>query len=292
MNEQVQAYLDQILKHPNATEILAALASILAAVSQAKDAKTPEEQRMAQAAALNARGHLEEKTGVADIRRERIIIAATGGQTYLQKIDQNLISRLFSPNVIKTDAGQVDLRFALSQFFYDEKSLIDRKPLDEIHGRRDTTPSISGTLAAHFLNVGNGYSGTFSRPNIIEDGSPLSPVTGQGKSDESGPAHFLRIKTVELVGYTCGFQKLKRKHQAILKLAALYFNEKAKLLRKEGWKIRLINWETVRVWTSDTSEPNHASLKAIFENARKEGLADAEANHPDPSRLLGQTTKL
>lgn len=210
----------------------------------------------------------------------------------MEKVDPRLISRVFSPHIIDRDAGQVAIRFAFSQFFYDEKPLIDYKPLDEKTGIRDTQPSLSASVASHFLDAAKGYSGVLARPNITEDGSLLSPVNGQGKSDESGPTNSLRIRTIDLVGYTYGYKKLKKKHEEILRLAASYFNENAKLLRKQGWKIRLITWKTVRIWTTDTSETKHASLKAIFENAKKEGLADAEANCSDPSRLLSQAPKL
>ena len=276
--------LEIILEHPDAEQILSAVADILAAVKKTNTTTDSSQRREAQATALNARGRFEEVVGMGDIRRERLIVAAGYGSSEPGAVaDQNLISRIFSKNVLKTEVGQIGLRFAMAQFFYDEKYLIDRQPLNEINGQIDTSPSLSGAIAAHFLTAAKGYRGLLSDPELPEDNSFLSAVDKQGKIEFSGPADTLRYKTITRLGYTCGFIGSQDKPRDILKLAAAFFNTQAKILNGQGYKIKTVNWATVRQWAKSSSEKRHASLSQCFNHAFEAGKNDAHAKvEPNP----------
>jgi hypothetical protein len=276
MDEQVQAHFNKILKHPKATEILSSLVDALTAVESLASASEIQMRRQLQTKVLNARGRLEEATGIADVRRERLVVASTHGQMIPgEKAEPTLIRKIYSPDVLRSEIGQISLRFAMAQFFYDEKHLIDKMPISETDADWDFSGSFSSLCTAHFIDAAKGYKSFLSHPKNKEDNSYLSPVDRQGKIEESGPANALRIRTVTRLGYTCGFINSADKPRSVLEIAADYFNSEAKKLDEHGFKIKPATWTTVRQWAKSSAEKRHADLKNVYRNAFNKGRTDA-----------------
>jgi hypothetical protein len=276
MDKQVQAYFENILKHPKATEILNALVDALTAVESLGSASEIQKRRQLQVKVLNARGRLEEATGIADVRRERLVVASTHGQmTPGEKAEPTLIRKIYSPDVLRSEIGQISLRFAMAQFFHDEKHLIDKMQLSETDADWDFSSSFSSLCAQHFIDAAKGYKSFLSHPTNKEDNSYLSPVDQQGKIEESGAANSLRVRTVTRLGYTCGFINSTDKPRHVLEIAADYFNSEAKKLNENGFKIQSTTWATVRQWAKNSAEKRHADLKSVYWNAFDKGRTDA-----------------